>query len=301
MKIDSHHHLWVYRQEDHPWIGPTQAALKRDFLAQEFEEVLGSAGYSGSVAVQSRQSVEETRWLLRQAKTRPFLRGVVGWIDICSSRLEEELQEFLPEPKLVGFRHVIHGESDDFMTRMDFRRGLGVLQRLGLAYDLLIFPRHMPLVEPLIDEFPNLTMVVDHLAKPMTEGTDFVAWKRNLGRLAASPRVSVKLSGLFSETVPSRWDMKSITFFLDASWEAFGPERMMAASNWPVSNLAGTYAWTMSLVENYLLRHDASAANLVLGENAARIYRFPISGDTKRGPGPETRPGTQRGSNPSSS
>jgi L-fuconolactonase len=290
LRIDSHHHLWVYRPEDHPWIGPTQAALKRDYLTEEFGEVLGSAGYSASVAVQARQSVEETRWLLRQAAGRPFLKGVVGWIDLRSPGLEEQLQELLPEPKLVGFRHNVHDESDDFLTRTDFRRGLGVLQRYGLAYDLLIFPRHLPLIESLANEFPGLTMVVDHLGKPMTEGTDLIAWKRNLGRLAAYPRICVKLSGLFSETVPCRWDTKSIEFLLDSSFEAFGPERVMAASNWPVSNLAGTYAWTMSLVENYVLKHHASAANLVLGENTARIYRLKLSETTRR-PGSETRSG----------
>ena len=300
MRIDSHHHVWVYRPEEHPWIGPTLTALRRDYLIDEFEQILHSAGYAGSVVVQARQSMEETRWLLRQAKTRPFLRAVVGWIDLCSSRVEERLQDFLPEPKLVGFRHNIHNESDDFTRRKDFRRGLGVLQRYGLAYDLLIFPRHLPLVEPLVDEFPDLTLVIDHLAKPMTDGTDLVAWKKNLGRLAASPRVSIKLSGLSSETSPSRWDMTSIRFLLDAAWEAFGPERMMAASNWPVSNLAGSYAWTMGLVEDFLLKHGARAADLVLGGNAERIYRLRSPG-AMRGRGPETRPGISRGPGPSSS
>ena len=298
MKIDSHHHLWNYRAEEYPWIGPQLAALRRDHRAEEFEEVLGSAGYSGSVVVQARQTREETRWLLKEAQTRPFLRGVVGWIDLCSSRVEEHLQEFLPEPKLTGFRHNIHAESDDFPTRKDFRRGLKVLQRYGLVYDLLILPRHLPLVEPLIDEVPDLTLVVDHLGKPMTDGTDFHSWKRDLARLAASPRVSVKLSGLCSETVPSRWDLATIEFLLDAAWEAFGPERVMAASNWPVSNLAGTYQWTMGLVEDYARKRDPSAVDLVLGDNAARIYRLPAP---TREPGRGTTPGTPTESTPPSS
>lgn len=274
MKIDSHHHLWRYSAQEYPWITDTLSPLRRDFTAREFQAAMSSAGYEGSVVVQARQTVEETRWLLGEAERWPFLKGVVGWIDLRSPELETLLQEFLPNPKLVGFRHVVHDEPDDFLKRPEVRRGLGVLRDHGLAFDLLVFPRHLPMVMALAAEFPDLTLVIDHLGKPMTPGTDRKAWKEHLSALAACPRISVKLSGLCSETYPARWDAQSIEFFLDTAFASFGSARLLAASNWPVSNLAGSYGWTMGIIESYLETLDARASALVLGENAAAVYHL---------------------------
>ena len=167
MKIDAHQHFWVYDPAEHVWMTERHAAIKRPFLPDDFAPLLRGSGFDGAVAVQARQSLAETEWLLELADRYAFILGVVGWVDLCSTELEAQLERYARHPKLKGVRHVIHDEPDDrFMLRPDFRRGIGMLERYGLAYDLLIYPRHLPFACELAAEFPAQRFVVDHIAKP---------------------------------------------------------------------------------------------------------------------------------------
>jgi L-fuconolactonase len=243
--------------------------LQRDFGAAEFQRVLGSAGYDGSVVVQARQSLDETRFLVETARQWSFIKGVIGWVDLADPELERQLDEFAG-PILVGVRHVVQGEPEGFLFRPEILRGLKAVEQRGLVFDLLVLPGQLPEAARLVERFPGMQFVLDHLGKPMEGSID--AWRSSIGRLAEHPGVSVKLSGLFSESWPSRWDEPSILYFFETAFDLFGPNRVLAASNWPVSELAGPYTWLMRWLEQYVGRFSEEVQKRVLGENAVRIY-----------------------------
>lgn len=241
-------------------------------MADELENTLYRAGYDGSVVIQARQSLEETRFLLETARSHPFIRGVVGWVDLKSPGLEELLDGFLGTP-LVGVRHVVHDEPEGFLLQPEVLRGLHVLERRRLTFDLLLFPRHLKAAASAVGCFPHLTFILDHLGKPLEDPSFSLAdWRRDLAALAEHPQVAVKASGLITESYPSRWSAETIQAMLETAFELFGPERLLASSNWPISELAGTYSWTMGWLERYIARFPAPIPDLVLGGNAARVY-----------------------------
>ncbi len=177
MLIDAHQHFWRYRPEEYPWIEP-EWPIRRDFLPPHLAPALGECGLDGSVAVQARQSLEESRWLLQLADATPAIKGVVGWVDLCSPKVETQLAELAAHPKLVGVRHVVQDEPDDqFMLRKDFQRGLGKVRAFGLTYDILIFPRQLPAAIELVRAFPKQAFVLDHLAKPLIRDRLISPWR----------------------------------------------------------------------------------------------------------------------------
>lgn len=268
MKIDSHHHLWTYSDEEFGWIDPHMAVLRRDFTAEEFGRNLMSAGYDGSIVVQARQSLSETRFLLDAARAWPFIRGVVGWVDLASDDLSQ--WDELDDPRLVGVRHVAQAEPEGYFLRPEVQRGLREVQRRGLVYELLLLPWQLSEAVQVVRLFPDMNFVLDHLGKPMEGSLD--VWRRNIEPLAEYPGVSVKVSGLFSESWPSQWDEATIGYLLDTAFDLFGPQRILAASNWPVSELAGPYDWAIRWVEEYADRFPSEVRAQILGENAVRVY-----------------------------
>jgi len=272
LKIDSHHHLWKYRALDFPWIERSLPPLRRDFSADEFEATSRRAGYNGSIAIQARQSLDETRFLLETTRNRPFIRAVVGWVDLRSADLESQLDEF-EGSRLVGGRHVVHDEPDDFLQRPEVLRGLRVVERRGLTFDLLLFPRHLRPVASVVTKFPRMTFILDHLGKPLEDPSMTLAdWRRDIGELSRCSNVAVKASGFVTESSPGHWDQVTIQSVLDTAFELFGPSRVLASSNWPFSELAGTYSWAMGWLERYVELFPAPISKQVLGENAIRVY-----------------------------
>lgn len=280
MKIDSHQHFWHFDPVAHGWMSDAMAALRRDFLPEELRPLLAATGFDGTVAVQARQSLEETRWLLALAEQHDFIRGVVGWVDLRSPELRGQIEEFAGHPKFVGVRHVVHDEADDgFMLLPEFRRGIGLLAEFGLTYDLLLFPKHLPVAATLVAEFPAQPFVLDHLAKPPIRAGSLSPWEADLRALAARPNVSCKLSGLVTEADWQSWQPEDFSRYLDVVFDAFGVERLMIGSDWPVCTLAGDYASVLRIVEDRvagLPREDRAA---VLGGNCARFYGLPLSTD----------------------
>jgi L-fuconolactonase len=247
--------------------------LQRDYLPAELEPLLRAGGFDGSIAVQACQSVEDTAFLLELARRHAFIKGVVGWVDLCSNRLDEQLARFAPDPGLVGVRHIVHDEpDDDFILRADFRRGIGRLREFDLTYDLLLFPRHIPRAVRLVEEFPEQPFVLDHIAKPVIRDGQFSPWREDLRTLAAFPNVTCKLSGLVTEARWDAWRPEDIHPYLDAVVEAFGPSRLMIGSDWPVCLLAGDYGRVMDVVVNYVERLSEDERQGILGENAAHVY-----------------------------
>ena len=275
MHIDAHQHFWIYERREYDWIDDSMAALRRDFLPADLKPELERNGFQGCVAVQARQTLEETRWLLELAERAPFILGVVGWVDLRSPRLRFELESFAGKSKLVGVRHIVQSEPDErFLLQPDFLRGIAMLEEFDLAYDVLIYTRHLPVATEFVERFPRQRFVLDHMAKPPIKGGALDAWARGIQGLAAFPNVYCKVSGLVTEAVWQAWKPEDIRPYLDVAFECFGPSRLMAGSDWPVCTVAAPYARVMNLVKDYLGKYSANEKEAVLGENAAAFWRL---------------------------
>lgn len=278
MHIDAHQHFWRYRPDEYGWIDDSMAALRRDFLPDDLKPVLEISSFDGSVAVQARQSLEETRWLLHLAELSPWILGVVGWVDLQSPDVRSQLEALSRNRKLVGIRHIVQSEPDDrFLLRPDFLRGISVLEEFNLAYEILIYTKHLPVAAEFAKCFPRQRFILDHLAKPPIKTGNIDSWAQGISRLAAFPNVFCKLSGLVTETDWQHWNPEQIVPFLDVAFEAFGSDRLMIGSDWPVCLLAASYGRAVNVVKNYLLQKRPECQDRVLGANARRFYGLPAS------------------------
>ncbi len=279
MRIDAHQHFWKYSAAEYPWIGVGMERLARDYLPGDLAPNLTAAGLDGSVAVQARQSLDETRWLLDLADAHPLIKGVVGWVDLRSDHIAQELAEFADRPKLVGVRHVVQDEPDPrFLLDEAFVRGLRQLAPRGLTYDLLLYPHQLPAAAELAGLMPEQPFVLDHLAKPQVKhglpsGMD--PWQTDIRALARHAHVTCKLSGLVTEAVWNGWQRSDFTPYLEVALEAFGPARLMFGSDWPVCLLAGEYADVAGIVTDFLSRLSAAEQQNILGGTAASFYGLP--------------------------
>jgi L-fuconolactonase len=272
MRLDSHQHFWRFNPTDYGWMQPDWP-VRRDFLPPDLEPELRACELDGCVAVQARQSLAESRWLLELAAESSIIRGVVGWVDLRSPNVARELEEFAADPKFVGVRHVVQDEPDDrFMLREDFQRGIAALSDLDLTYDLLVFPRQLSAAIELVRKFPEQPFVLDHLAKPPIKGGVLSPWREQLRELAKLPNVSCKVSGMVTEADWQNWQANDFKPYLEVVFDAFGPDRLMFGSDWPVCLLAGSYDRVFGLVENYAVQFGANAQAKLFGENAARFY-----------------------------
>jgi L-fuconolactonase len=273
MRIDAHQHFWNYSAEQYGWIGEGMTELKRDFLPHDLKPLIEAEGFDGSIAVQARQNLDETRWLLQLAGENGFVKGVVGWVDLCSPGLAAELDEFAKHPKFVGVRHLLQDEPDDeFMLRPTFCRGIGRLAGYGLTYDLLLHPRHLPIAVKLVRELPGQRFVLDHIAKPGIADGVMHPWDRDVRELAKFENVWCKVSGMVTEARWKRWRAADFRPYLDVVFEAFGPGRVMFGSDWPVCTLSASYAETMEIVRDYIGQLDPLQQEGILGLNCMRLY-----------------------------
>jgi L-fuconolactonase len=283
MRIDTHQHFWRYQADEYGWIGDDMQVLRRDFGPADLKPLLDQVGFDGCVAVQARQSLEETRALLAHADANPFVVGVVGWMDLASEDARTQLAEWAVHPKLVGVRHVVQDEPDDrFLLGAAFGRGIALLEELDLAYDILIYPRHLPVAAEFVSRFPGQRFVLDHLAKPDIRHGRMREWARDLGRLAAYPHVCAKISGLVTEADWHAWRADDLLRYIEVAWQCFGPDRLMVGSDWPVCTVASDYARTIGVALDFLQAKPAAEQAMVLGGTAARFYRCR--------PGLQTRP-----------
>jgi L-fuconolactonase len=273
MRIDSHQHFWKYDPHEYPWMTDQLSRIRRDYLPPELEPELSKVNLDGSIAVQARQTLEESRWLLNLADRYPSIKGVVGWVDLRSEQVWDQLHEFARHPKFVGVRHVVQDEPDDrFMLRPEFLRGLDVLKGFGITYDLLLFPKQLPAAIKVVQQFPEQKFVLDHLAKPSIKPRVLPLWKDQINELAQSKNVLCKVSGLVTEAEWGKWQAEDFHPYLDVVFEAFGEDRLMFGSDWPVCLLSGSYEQVLNIVRNYLEASSESARRKVFGENAASFY-----------------------------
>ena len=275
MRIDSHQHFWRYRAETYPWIDERKAILKRDFLPDDLAPLLAAQRFDGCVAVQAAHTAEETRLLLELSDRHPFVRAVVGWVDLRAPDVERRLAKLARHPRLKGIRHIAQDEPDDrFLAREEVLRGIAALEPFGLAYDILVFARQLPAALELVRRFPRQRFVLDHIAKPEIAAGRISPWKGQIQELAAAPNVCCKLSGLVTEAAWTGWTPADFRPYLDVVFEAFGPDRLMIGSDWPVCLLAGDYPSVMGVVESYIAGRPAAEREKILGANAAHFYRI---------------------------
>ena len=275
-KIDTHHHFWLYRPEEYAWIDDSMAVLKRDFLPDDLQPLLAQLDFSGSVVVQARQTAEETEWLLHLADRYEFIKGVVGWVNLCSDDLDLQLEKYSDHKKFSGVRHVVQDEPDEnFMSRKDFQRGIGKLAKYGLAYDILIFRGQLPGAIQLVRNFPGQVFVLDHMAKPQIRKQEVQPWKQHMEELAKFPNVACKISGMVTEADWYGWKANDFRPYMDAVVNAFGISRVMIGSDWPVCTLAGKYGEVMGMAMDYIGQFSQYEREMILGVNAVRVYSLP--------------------------
>jgi L-fuconolactonase len=273
MRLDAHQHFWIYEPARYEWIDDTMQPLKRDFLPGHLLAEMQRAGIDATIAVQATQTREETAWLLTLADAHSFIAGVVGWVDLQADDVAGELERVSRHQKLVGVRHIVQSEPDDrFLLRPAFCRGIAVLHDVGLTYDILIYPRHLQVAADFVGRFPEQPFVLDHLAKPEIRRGAIDEWARDLSRLAQAANVFCKVSGLVTEADWKAWSADDIVPYLDVAFDTFGPNRLMAGSDWPVCTVAAEYSRTMAVVTDYLARRPPTEREAVLGGNAERFY-----------------------------
>jgi L-fuconolactonase len=275
MRIDSHHHFWQYTPEEYGWIDDGMAMLRRDFLPADLERELAAAGVDGVVSVQARQTLAETEWLLELAGRHGFIKGVVGWVGLAGPDAGAVLERLAGNPKLKAVRHVVQGEPDDnFILRADFNRGVAELARFGLAYDILIFPRHLPPAIRFADLHPGQVLVLDHIAKPQIKAGVLEPWAAQIRELARRPNVYCKVSGMVTEADFRNWTEDQLRICFDIVLEAFGPRRLMFGSDWPVCLAACGYVRWHRLVSGWIGQLSNDEQNRVLGGTAMEAYRL---------------------------
>lgn len=278
MIIDSHHHFWqLSRPFDYRWLdAPALAPIRRDYLPEDLAPHLEAMGVERSIFVQTQHNLEENRWVLGLAGRYEFLAGVVGWVDLASPECERQLLEFKGHPKFVGVRHVAQDEpDDDFLVRDDVLRGLAVLERHRVPFDVLIFVRHLRHVPALAGRLPNLPMVIDHLAKPHIREHRLDDWLPDFRAAAAFPNVFCKLSGMITEADWHHWQAHDLRPYVHEALELFGPDRLMFGSDWPVCELAGSYEQVFHGLGDALGPISESERAAIFGATAQRFYNLP--------------------------
>ena len=272
--IDAHHHLWRYSTTEYDWINDSMAALRRDFLPKDLVPELANAAIDGAVAVQARQTLEETRWLLELARSCKAIRGVVGWAPIAAADFEASMHELAEDPKLVGLRHVVQAEGKGFLDGVGFNRGVRAMEKFGLVYDVLIVENQLEDAIRFVDRHPKQAFVLDHIAKPKIVSAEIEPWRTHIKELSRRNNVSCKLSGMVTEDAWSRWSAESLRPYFDVAVEAFGADRLMAGSDWPVCLVATSYVRWWQVLRDYFADFSDDERAAIFGATAARIYKL---------------------------
>lgn len=276
MKIDSHQHFWKYNAPTFSWITDEMATIRKDFSPQDLKPVLLENGFSGCVAVQADQSEAETEHLLKLAEEHDFIKGVVGWVDLCSPNVGKRLKYFSSNSFLKGIRHTAWDDYGEFMTAPDFQRGIEEIGNFDLTFDILVFDYQLASAIELVKAFPEQKFVLDHMGKPRISGTPDSKWSENIRKLARYKNVWCKISGLVNQTRDFKWKEADFSPFLGVVKEAFGVERLMFGSDWPVCLSAATYPEVLDIVQNFTDQLSEDERGKIYGENANEFYNLKL-------------------------
>ena len=275
LKIDSHQHFWKYSPVNHRWITDDMQLLRKDFLPEDFGPVLEENGFDGCVLVQADQTLEENDFQLQNAERYDFIKGVVGWVDLQAADIREQLERLSTYDKLKGFRHVLQGEQDRaLMLKPAFLNGIGKLAQFGFSYDILIFPDQLKYVIEFVKQFPDQRFVLDHIAKPDIKHGKIADWKADIMELAKFENVCCKVSGMVTEADWAEWTPADFIPYLDVIFGAFGTNKVLFGSDWPVCLVAADYTQVLSLMKRYMLGFSESEQQAFWGGNAVKFYNL---------------------------
>ena len=274
MRIDSHQHFWKFDPIRDAWIDASMEKIARDFLPEDLKPLLDQSKIDGCVAVQADQSETETEFLLDFAGRYDFVKGVVGWVDLRSPQLSERLEHYCNNSFFKGVRHIVQAEKDGFMLQESFLKGIQQLKDFNLTYDILIFPHQLEEAVALVKKNPEQAFVLDHIAKPYIKDKKIDQWAKHINQLAVHQNVYCKLSGLLTEADWNHWQEEDFTAYLTVIMEAFGTERMMYGSDWPLCLLAGSYPHVVRIVENFISSLSTDDQKKIMGQNAHHFYNL---------------------------
>lgn len=279
VRIDAHHHLWELGRFSYEWLNAAPLApIRRNYLPDDLQPLLKAAKIDYSVFVQTQHNEAETAWVLGLAEQYPSLAGVVGWVDLASPTLEASIERFKENPKFVGVRHVVQDEpDDDFIVRADVLRGLKVLERHQVPFDLLFYVKHLRHVPRIASLCPNLPLVIDHLAKPCIRSGIRQPWADDLRQAAQFPQVFCKISGLVTEADWGAWSIGDLRPYVMFALETFGANRCMFGSDWPVCELAAPYSRVVDAVSEITDPLTSAEKSAIFGRTALNFYRLPLS------------------------
>jgi L-fuconolactonase len=272
MYIDAHQHFWKFNPVRDSWIDDSMKILQKDFLPADLHPILNKNEIDGCIAVQADQSEEETVFLLDLTDKNNFINAVVGWVDLCDKNIEERLAHFSKYPKFKGVRHILQAESNDFLLEEDFLNGISKLEKMDLVYEILIRKEQLENTIKLVAKFPNQTFVLDHIAKPNIQDAEIEPWKSQIEQLAKHQNVHCKVSGLVTEADLKNHKFEDFIPYLDIVFNAFGIDRILFGSDWPVCLLASSYADTKLILEKYISTFTEEEKDKIMGGNAFNLY-----------------------------
>ncbi len=276
LKIDSHQHFWKFDPIRDAWITPEMSAIQRDFLPADLQPLLETAGIDGCISVQVDQSEDDNEFMLEQADHYDFIKGIVGWVNLRDPQVEQRLAHYKTYPKVKGFRHVLQSEHDRaFMLNPNFKRGISLLESFGYTYDILIYPDQLGYARDFVAAFPNQPFVLDHIAKPHIKDryiTD--EWRAAIRAVAAHENLSCKISGMVTEADWASWKPEHFRVYLDTIVEAFGTNRILFGSDWPVCLVAASYQQVLQIVQDYFSTFSTDEQAAFFGGNATKFYKL---------------------------
>ncbi len=275
MIIDTHHHFWNYNPVDFGWINDEMALIRKNFQPLDLQKELKKNGVGGVISVQSRQNVEETDTLLNYAREYDFIKGVVGWLPLVNDNLRDLLEKYSPDENLKGLRHVVQGEPDpEFLLGKLFSRGISMLKDFNLVYDILIYEHQLPNTIRFVDHHPDQKFVLDHIAKPKIKTNEIESWKKNITELAKRENIACKISGMVTEADYQLWTSEQLQPYFDVVFEAFGTNRILFGSDWPVCLVASSYSDWIRTVKKQLSSFTGQEQEQILYKNAINFYNI---------------------------
>lgn len=275
MVIDSHQHFWKYEPVKHDWIDDDMAVIRRNFLPEDLIKVYSDNNIDGCVAVQADQTLAETDFLVNLASKYDFIKGIVGWVDLRGDDIEAVLEKYSQFNKIKGYRHVVQGEPDhNFLLRPNFLNGIKAIEKYDLTYDILIFPHQLGATLEFVKRFPKLKFVIDHIAKPYIKDGFFDGWAVLMKEIAKQENVYCKISGMITEADYKSWTEAQLNPYMDLVLNAFGTERIMYGSDWPVCLVAGNYAQVKTIMTNFISNLSSTEQDAIMGKNAIQFYNL---------------------------
>jgi len=277
-RIDSHQHFWKYDPVQYAWINDDMEIIQADFLPQDLEPILQNYGFNGCVTVQVDQTEEENTMMLDHAAKHDFIKGVVGWVDFKAENISERLAYYKQFEKLKGFRHILQGEADRaYMLNADFKRGIAKLKQFGYTYDILVYTDQIAYANEFAAAFPGQPFVIDHIAKPKIKEKDIAGWEKDMRAIAKNENVLCKVSGMVTEADWKNWKQEDFTPYLDVVFEAFGADRVMYGSDWPVCRVAATYGEMLGIAQAYVAKLSTDEQSKFWGGNAVKFYSLKLN------------------------